>query len=74
VSDAKLDGMVPFKLLKLRCLLEGNSRRWKEEQVNGGGVTSIRRSRITTHTKRLPTHSNIMAHVSVTLLLWLQRV
>jgi hypothetical protein len=73
VSDAKLDGMVPFKLLSLRSLFEGRSIRWKEEKVNECSVMSIRRNRLITHTKRLPTHIKRMAHVSLTLLLWLQR-
>ena len=74
VIDPKLDGMVPFKLLTPSYLLEGRSRRWKEEQVNGGSAMSIRRGRLITHTKCLPTHSKIMPHVSLTLLLWLQRI
>ena len=39
----------------------------------GESAMNIRRTRLTTHTKRLPTHSKIMPHVSLTLLLWLQR-
>ena len=36
VSDAKLDGMVPFKLFSQRSLLEGWSRRWKEGMEKSG--------------------------------------
>ena len=69
--QARRDGA--FQIVATEIPIGGEEQKVEGGAVDGCSVMSIGRSRLTTHTKRLPTHSKMMAHVSLTLLLWLQR-